>query len=1002
MKKRVLLLFTLAVICSAFGLHAITVKGTVVDTANEPLPGVSIKVLNSAIGTITDYEGAFSLTNVEPDATLQVSYVGYFTKDVKVDGRTNIDITLEEDIAKLDEVVVIGYGTAQAKDLTAPISVIKGEELTNIPTTSPMAAIQGKVPGVTILNSGTPGAGPKVRIRGTGSFGSSEPLYVVDGMFYDNINFLNNDDIQDMSILKDASAAAIYGVKAANGVVIITTKKGVHNQPARISYNGYVGVQSVTKRLKMANAHEYATMLQEANPTAYNPIIQGAIDAFGGNFANLQFGADTDWYDELLRDALMTNHSINISGGSEKATYSIGMSYLYQDGIMDTDNNYNRLNFRAQLDYDATNWLKVGFSGVFSQAKQQLPNLSAWQVAFNAPQFFPVYDDRRGDNVTPIKYASPEQVGINNNIYNPVATANYTNSLNKTNQYLANFYAQFNILPEKMNLKTSFGKDYSTIKGRTFIEPYYVGLNQQQAISSLTKNVTTYDNWSWDNVLTYKDKFDNHGVGAMVGYSMRQDSYYFLQGTVSGVPAGKEEYWYIGNGDAGTAKSSDNGTRYRSQSFFTRLNYDYAGKYMLMFTFRADGTSKYQEKWGYFPSVGAAWVATSEDFMQNQNVFDYMKVRASWGKLGNDNVAASDGFASIISGLGASGVFGNNTYPGFKNTSYFSWLKWEVVTETNVGVEFTTLNNRLDVDLDWYYRQTDNAVISPLLPFENRTLAGNYGTIENMGADIQATWSDRVGDFKYHVTANGSLLRNRVKDLGGKKMIKGGKTANIVGEKMNSYYGYKVIGVYQNEAQVAADPIAVANGLKPGDLIYQDVNNDGQLNGDDQMALGSYIPDFTYGLSFGFEYKNFDFSLSTLGTVGAELYNRKRALHYQSAYYNFDHDQFKNRWHGEGTSNTEPSAAALMNSYTTQNTNSYYVESADYFRIQNIALGYTFKNIKMGSYKLPSLRMSINADRPFSFFKAHSFTPELTDAEGWDTEVYPLASTFTFGLQIDF
>lgn len=986
----------------AFGLHALTVTGTVVDSANEPLPGVSVKVVSGTNGTVTDYDGNYSITNVDKNAVLVFSYIGYSTQEVAVDGREVVNVTLQEDVARLDEVVVIGYGTAQAKDLTAPIAVIKGDEIANIPTTSPMAAIQGKVPGVTILNSGTPGAGPQVRVRGTGSFGSAEPLYVVDGMFYDNINFLNNDDIQDMSILKDASAAAIYGVKAANGVVIITTKKGVHNQPARISYNGYVGVQAVTKRLKMANSHEFATMLQEANPTAYNPVIQGAIDAFGGYFNNLTFGADTDWYGELLREAVMTNHSLNIAGGSEKATYSAGISYLHQDGIMNTDNSYNRLNFRAQLDYDATSWLKVGFSGVFSQAEQQLPNNKAWEVAFNAPQFYPVYDDRRGDNVFPVKYASPEQVGIDNNLYNPVATANYYNSRNNTNQYLTNFYAQFNILPEKLNFKTSFGKDYATVKGRSFTAPYYVGQNQQATISSLTKTVTTYDNWSWDNVLTYKDKFGQHGVGAMVGYSMREDNYSMLQGTVNGVPEGKEEYWYIVNGDKETATSTDGGSRYRSQSVFTRLNYDYAGKYLLMFTFRADGTSKYQEKWGYFPSVGAAWVATSEDFMQNQNVFDYMKVRASWGKLGNDNVAASDGFASVITGLGASGVFGSTTYPGFKNTSYYSWLKWEVVTETNVGVQFTTLKNRLDVDIDWFYRQTDNAVISPLLPFENRTLAGNYGTIENMGADIQATWSDRVGDFKYHVTANGSFLRNRVKKLGGKNIIKGGQTANIVGEKMNSFYGYKVIGIYQNAAQVAADPIAVANGLEPGDLIYQDVNGDGQLNGDDQMALGSYIPDFTYGISFGFNYKNLDFSLSTNGTVGAELYNRKRALHYQSAYYNFDHAQFADRWHGEGTTNTNPSAAALMKSYTTQNTNSYYVESADYFRIQNIALGYTFKNIKMGNYTMPSLRMSLNADRPLSFFKAHSFTPELSDAQGWDTEVYPLASTFTFGLQIDF
>ena len=982
--------------------QTITVKGTVVDAADEPLPGVSVQVVGSNQGTMTDYDGNYQIAGVKGDATLRFSFVGTKTIEEKINNRTSINVKLLDDNQNLDEVVVIGYGAAKAKDLTAPIAVIKGSEITNIPTSSPMAALQGKVPGVNILNSGTPGDGPKVRIRGTGSFSSAEPLYVVDGMFYDNINFLNNDDIEEMSILKDASAAAIYGVKAANGVVIITTKKGKQNQPAHITYNGYVGVQTVTKRLKMANSHEYATMLTEANSTAYSPVLEEAIRLWGGNMSDLTFGADTDWYDELLRTALMTNHSLTISGGSERATYSLGMSYLYQDGIMDTENNYNRLNFRAQVDYQATNWMKVGFNGVFSQGNQRIPKNNAWQVAYNAPGIYPVYDETRGDEIYPVKYASPTQIGINNNLYNPVATANFQNSQNKVNQYLANFYAEFNLVPDKLTFRTSYGKDFSTIRGRTFTEPYYVGSNQQVTVSGLTKTATEYDKWSWDNILTYKDKFGKHGVGAMVGYSMRQDGYQMLQGTVNGVPTEREEYWYIDKGDAETAKSSDGGSRYRSQSVFTRLNYDYDGKYLLMFTFRADGTSKYQEKWGYFPSIGGAWVMTSEPFMKDQNVFDSLKLRASWGRLGNDNVAASDGFAALTTGFPASGVFGNNTYPGYQNPARFSWLKWEVVNETNVGVNFATLNDRLTVDLDYFYRLTTQAVISPLLPFENATLAGNYGKILNDGVDISLNWNDRLGDFKYYVGANMSFLHNEVKSLKGRRIVTGGQTSNIVGEKMNSFYGYKVIGIYQNAAQVAADPIAVANGLEPGDLIYEDANHDGVLDGSDRQVLGSYIPDFTYGINLGFEYKNFDFAVSMYGQAGAELFNRKRALHYQSAYYNFDHDQYAKRWHGEGTSNSNPSAAALMKSWTNDNTNSYFVESADYFRIQNIALGYTFKNLKMGAYTLPSMRLSLNADRPFSFFKAHSFTPELSDPQGWDTEVYPLASTFTFGLQIDF
>lgn len=985
--------------------QGLIVTGTVVDDRNEPLPGVTVMVANSNLGTMTDYDGVYTLKGVSGNATLNFSCIGFQSKSVKVDNRTTIDVVLEEDVANLDEVVVIGYGTAKSRDLTSPITVISGNAIENTPTTSPISALQGKVAGVNIMNNGAPGAAPNVRIRGTGSFSAASPLYVVDGMLYDDVNFLNNDDIKDIAILKDASAAAIYGVKAANGVVIITTKSGMTNMPTKITYNGYVGVQSVTKRLKMANSHEYATMMTEANPTAYNDVLQNSINLWGGNMSSLTFKADTDWYDHLLRNAIITNHSLNIAGGGSQVSYAVGLNYTYQEGIMKSDNNeYSRLNFRGSFDYQATNWLKIGFNGIFSQNDQRSPNNSAWQVAYNAPGIFPVYDDNRGEEVFPIKYASPEQIGISNNIYNPVATANSSNSKNRVNRFLTDFYAQFIFIPNKLDFKTSFSKSFMNIGGYSISIPYYVGTNQRVTISHLSKTETKFDNYVFDNILTYKDKYGDHSFGAMVGYSMRQNKYNYLSGSVDGVPTEKEEYWYLNNGDQTTLKSNDGGSLDRSQSYFARLNYDYQNKYLLMFTFRADGTSKYQEKWGYFPSVGAAWVMSNEEFMKNQNFIDFLKIRASWGMLGNDGVGRSDGFASITTGNGASGVFGNTVYPGFIDNIYFSWLKWEVVKETNLGFSLSTLNHRLDLELDYYYRLTDNAVIASLLPFENSTLRGNYGQILNSGVDISANFSDAIGDFKYWIGGNVSFLHNRVKRLSGTNIIKGGKTANIVGEKMNQFYGYKVIGIYQTEAEVQADPIGVANGCKPGDLIYADINGDGVLDGMDRVGLGSYIPDITYGINLGFSYKGLDFGVSMYGQGGAKLFNRKRALRYASAYYNFDQAQYNDRWTGPGSTNTNPSAAALFSSYTTQSgaPNSYYVESANFFRIQNISLGYTFRKIKMGSYTMPSLRFYANADRPFTFFKAHSFTPELSDPEGWDTEVYPLASTFTFGLQIEF
>lgn len=983
------------------------IKGHVIDTSGQPVIGATIQVDGSEKGAVTDLDGNFTISEVPLNSTITISYIGMKTQKEK--SSPQMTIQMKDDSQMLDEVVSVGYGTQKSKDLTSPIAVVKGDELLSTPSTSPMTAMQGKVAGVNVVNSGIPGSGPTVHIRGTGSFSNSTPLYVVDGMFYDNIDFLNSNDIQDMSILKDASAAAIYGVRAANGVVLITTKKGTRNQKAQITYDGYVGIQNATNILKMCNSSEYAQMLLEANFDAYSPILKASIDRYGGSYADSDFhkwtyGSNTNWYDELLRSAIIINHSIGISGGGQKATYSLGMNYTYQNGIMEVDNDYKRLNFRAALDYDATSWLKVGFNGVFTNSTQQLANSEAWQQAFNAPGIYPVYDENN-TAAFPKKYASPSSIGFTANFYNPVATAKEYNSKNDTKQVLSNFYAKFTLIPNKLTLQTSVSYDNSTVQGMIFIPSYYVSSWQQAPTSNLTKSTTTYDNSIWDNTLTYNDKWGKHSFGAMIGFSMRQEKYRYLWGNAVNVPEGEEEYWYLDQGNSDGITLGDDGTTYRGESYFTRINYDYAKKYYLMLTFRADGSSKYQEHWGYFPSAGISWVVTEEPFMKNQHIVDYLKLRATWGKLGNDHVAASDGFASITSGNDASGVFGNSTIAGYQNTSYFSWLKWELVDEVNLGFNLATFSSKLTMDFDYFYRLTKHAVISPRIPFSNDTLAGNLGKILNQGIDLSINWNDRIGtNFKYQASTNLSFLNNKVKSLGGLDLIKGGKTVNQVGKEMNSYYGYKVVGIYQTKEECAQDPIAVANGLVPGDFKYEDVNKDGKIDGDDKQVLGSYIPKFTYGFNAGFEWKDLDFEITTYGQAGAKIYNRKRALRYAQSNYNFDESQFKNRWTGEGSTNSNPSAAALVKSWNVsdQRVNSYFVESADFFRIQNITLGYSFKNLKLGSYKLPNIRLSMTADRPLTFFSAHTFTPEISDAEGWDTNVYPLTATYTFGVQIQF
>lgn len=982
-----------------------TVTGVVVDDNGEPLIGAAVRVQGTTDGTITDMDGRFSLPNVADGATVEVSYMGYLPQQLKA--ASDMRVVLQEDVQRLEDVIVVGYGAAKIKDLTSPIDVVKGEELTAVPTSSPMSALQGKVAGVNIVNSGVPGSGPTVQIRGIGSFSNNTPLFVVDGMFYDNINFLNNGDIEDMSIMKDASAAAIYGVRAANGVVIITTKRGKHNQRPDVTYDGYVGVQTVSNLIDMCSSDQYAEMLLEVNKRSYTRMFRNSMTMYGGTYdaeaGVFHLDQNTNWYKQLLRPALMTNHSLTINGGSEKATYGVGMSYLYQNGIMNTPNSYNRMNLRGNLEYKPFKWLTVGFNGIFVQSKQQFPNNAAWQQAYNMPGIFPVYDPTTAELYTD-GFASPMTLQLTNNFYNPVATAKYYDSRNTTNQMMASAYAQFNILPDKLNLRTSYNYDYTGMEATTFIPEYYISNNQKNETSNLTKSTTSFNNWIWDNTLTYSDQWGKHGFKAMLGLSLREERYHNLWAVAQDVPAGKDSYKYISLGNTEGRVTGDDGNRYRGFSYFGRLNYNYDDRYMLMFTIRRDGSSKYNEKWGTFPSVGAAWVLTNEEWLKGVEGVDYLKLRASWGLLGNDKIGAS--FGTTSSDL-ARAVFGTNTaVSGYVNSSNFSWLSWEVVNETNVGTNFAFFGNRLTGDIDWYYRLTQNAVVSPMLPMQEQSIAGNWGEILNMGVDINLNWEQRIGkDFTYFVGGNVSWLRNRVMSLReGVNIIKGGKTVQMVGQKMNSYYGFKVIGVYQTDEECATDPIAVANGLVPGDFKYEDVNKDNVIDDSDKQILGSYIPDWTYGINMGFRYKGLDLNIVFTGKAGGQIWNRKRALRYASNTYNFDLDQYTRRWHGEGTSNTDPSAAGLMKSWNigdSQNA-SYFVESADYFRIQNITLGYTFTNVGAGSYKMPSIRLSLSAEKPFTTYTAHALTPEISDPEGWDTEVYPLTSTWSFAVQLKF
>lgn len=993
----------------------ITVTGTVTEKGTDlSAIGVNVLVKGTTKGAVTDIDGHYSIPDVSPKATLVFSYLGMVSVEEPIDGRTVINVKMAEDTQNLDEVVVIGYGTSKAKDLTAPIAVVKSEDIVKHATTSPMQALQGKVAGLQIVNSGQPGKGPDVRIRGIGSFGDTKPLYVVDGMFYDNIDFLNNSDIQDLSILKDASAASIYGVRAANGVVIVTTKRGFINQQASITYDGYVGFQTATNVLKMANSAQYSLMQQGVGDATTLNIIKNSIDRYGGDLSTLAPDANTDWYEQLLRTAFIQNHSLDISGGTTKAAYSVGMNYTFQEGIMDAKNEYERFNFRAKADYTVFDWLKIGANMVLSNSTQYLPNNAAWQSAYQTPSIIPVKDENRtAEEAYPIKFASPGQIGFGGYFGNPVARAAYNNNKTNTIQILPTFFAEFQLLPaSKLVFRTAYSQDIAFMQGRNYIEQFRVGGGQETTTSSLQKDSKFYRNWILDNTLTYRDTFGPHNFTALLGQSSRSENYRYLWGKAPGVPGGKEEYLYLSQGNANGRETGDDGTTFHGMSYFGRVTYDYLSKYLLSVTMRADGSSKYQEKWGYFPSVGAAWVMSEENFMQNQKVFDFLKLRASWGKLGNDKVAASDGFASITQNLGTSGVFGPGIIPGYTNMSYFSFLRWEVVNELNIGTDFAMLNNRLGIEMDYYHRATENAVINAPLPMGAGSLLGNNGKITNSGFEISVNWNDKIGkDFSYYVGANLTTLKNKVKHLNGLPYIYGGsaefRTISEVGGSLNAFYGYELAGVYQTMEEVNSDPVAVKYNAKqidegskliPGDFRYVDRNGDDIIDSQDRTVLGSYLPDVTYGINVGFMYKQFDFSMVMQGQGGNQILNRKRGDRITQSNINYDEEMVKKRWTGEGSTNTYPSALGSVKPWNISRLNSFYIEDGSYFRIQNIQLAYTFPKKQMKKFSLPSIRLSLTAERPFTSFSANSFTPEVAD--GIDTQVYPMAATYTFGLKI--
>ena len=981
----------------------ITVSGTVTDGQGTPLPGANVILKNTTTGVQTDFDGNYVLGNVPNNGTLVFSYIGFTSQEIPINGQTTINISLQEDTQALDEVVVVGYGELKVKDLTSAIATVDSEVLDLAPVGQPMQALQGRVAGLQIVNNGGPGQSPTVRVRGIGSYntGASNPLFVVDGAFFNDIDFLNPSDIASVSVLKDASAAAIYGVRAANGVVIIETKSGKFNQKPQITYDGYTGYQVAQNILTMANAEQFTTLALESGSDPDAQFILNAMQRYGRSRVNPNIpDVNTDWYDEIIRTALIQNHSVSMTGGSEEATYAIGVNYFEQEGILKMKNEFERFNLRSKIDFQVNDWLKVGGSMVLSNSTRYDAENSAWRLAYYAVPVLPVFDPLLLDDpdVFPTNYANAQDLGYRGG-QNPFPTMDFSENREKTRNVLANFYAEFDLVPEKLKFKTAYNHNFENTNRREVRLPYFIGNNFQREDASLLKREITISNQIWDNTLTYTDTFGKHDLTVLGGVSFRDEALDLLQARGLNFPLTGEEAYFIDQAQTIVeADTFDGGAREYGLSYFGRVSYNFDNRYLLYGTFRADGTNKYQEKWGYFPTVGAGWVVSEEAFFPESNAINFLKLRGSWGELGNDRVPSSEG--SITSTV-VTTALGDLLFSGLNTSSDFTALKWEVTEEINAGLSARMFNNNLSLEADYYVRDTKDAVIPverPLIPGATRQ---NIGEIRNTGFEIALNWNKQVSeDFSYSIGGNLATLKNEVLDLGGQPFLDAGtaefRQRSIVGESIFAFYGREVIGVYQNDAQIQADPVAVANDLQPGDFIYRDINGDGDINDDDRTVLGSFLPEYTYGFNIGLNYKAWDFSASATGQGGNSILNRKRGEVIFTNDTNWDRDFAINRWHGEGTTNSYPSSAGIRKSWN-QRLNTWFIEDGDFFRIQNITLGYTVN--KDGSIKgMPQIRIYATAEKPLTVFDYNGFNPEV--ANGVDNQTYPIPAVYTVGVNV--
>ena len=1051
MKKLLSVLFLLSFTLAAVYAQNIQIKGTVVSgTDNEPLPGVNVVVKgNTSTGTITDFNGTFTLS-APADAILSISYIGFKSQEIAVKGHKDIKIVLQEDSETLDEVVVVGYGVQKKSVVTASIAKVSADDLASTAPVRMDNALKGLASGVTVTSSsGQPGAAAQIRVRGAGTIrtenGAADPLYIVDGMPLEGgLDYLNPNDIASIEVLKDAASGAVYGARAANGVILVTTKTGKIGK-TKVTYDFSYGWQSAWKKRDVLNASEYALMINEG------AINAGIAPKFSDPYS---YGQGTNWQDEVFNNnAPMMNHQVSVSGASEKVNYLFSLGFYTQDGIVGGNfdrSNYERLTLRSNTQYTLfdeskeRNWLNsLKVTSNLSYARIKSTNFddnSTWGTPLGSAlalspilnvydeteeaikaqfdkygttaEYTPVYDPRNGK-----LFSIPGEFG---EMSNPIAKLSLPGDKHWSHKFVANFSAELQLW-DNLKFKTSYGADLSFWGYDGYRPLYYLRSGESSTQSSAYSRKEDGTVWQLENVLMYDKSIDKHSFSVLLGQSAKKSSGSYLYGSRNNITNYSRPYIDASTGLAANADRDAAGAPSVDAtlaSIFARASYNYDERYMLQVTVRRDGSSRFgpNNHYAVFPSFSLGWNLTNEKFMNKRpNWLTTTKIRLSWGKNGNENIGNFK--YTVLTSPGNNAIFGSseNVINGVKASGLANPdLKWEESEQLDFGLDFGFFNNALTFTADYYKKKTNGMLMEMNIPFyvgEAKPI-GNVGKMENSGIELEAAYKFRVSDWNFRVSANASYLKNKLIEYGNESgwenldSFQG--TGDISraenGKPFPFFYGYKTAGIFQNTDEVKAykndkgellQPTAV-----PGDVRFVDVDGNGIIDANDRTDIGKGMPDWTFGFNLGVSWKNFDLNMMWQGTAGNDIYDATRRTDIATS--NLP-SWMLNRWTGEGTSNRIP--RFVQGDNVNWQSSDLYVYDGSYLRLKNIQLGYTLPAALTQKVFISSLRFYVAAENLFTFTKYHGFDPEISSGGtslGIDYGVYPQARVWTIGASLSF